>query len=145
MASVRVRPVRNGTDREFLLALLKSCDLPTADLEDVRLFVCEADGDRVGGGGLEYHGEVALLRSVAVKPAFRGEGYGSAIVEALGERAREEGAEGAYLLTTTAADFFRGLGFEAVERDAVPGAVRATAQFQGLCPASATCMERSLG
>lgn len=144
MTSVRVRPAGDGADREFLEALLSACDLPTADLEGVELFVCEADGERVGCGGLEVHGAHALCRSIAVEPAKRGQGYGRAIVEGLVERAREEGADHAYLLTTTAAGFFRESDFVPVERGSVPGAIRETAQFRGLCPASATCMERVL-
>ena len=47
-------------------------------------------------------------------------------------------------LTTTAADYFARLGFVRIDRDAAPPAIRATAQFASLCPASAHVMRREL-
>jgi amino-acid N-acetyltransferase len=44
------------------------------------------------------------------------------------------------LLTTTAAPFFTRFGFTSAARDAAPAALRATAEFASLCPASAVCM-----
>jgi len=54
------------------------------------------------------------------------------------------GAGEAWLLTTTAADFFAALGFSRVPRDAAPPAVRATEQFARLCPESAVLMRLRL-
>jgi N-acetylglutamate synthase-like GNAT family acetyltransferase len=49
-----------------------------------------------------------------------------------------------WLLTTTARAFFDKLGYAAVDRAGVPGAIRATAQFSALCPDSATVMVKRL-
>ncbi len=89
-------------------------------------------------------GSDALLRSVVVEPGSRGEGVGTAVCDALAERAASEGVERLYLLTTSAEGFFGDRGYEAVERDAVPRRVRETTQFDSLCPASATAMCRVL-
>ena len=48
------------------------------------------------------------------------------------------------LLTTTAASFFAKRGYRPLARDEAPAAVRATAEFRSICPASATCMGKSL-
>lgn len=121
---------------------LERAGLPTADLaaSAVDLFVGETAGDRVGVGGLEVYGDVALLRSLVVDPAARGSGYGTELTEALLDYARGEGVERVYLLTETAADFFGRLGFEEVPREAAPPAIRETTEFTSLCPASATCL-----
>ena len=58
--------------------------------------------------------------------------------------AEERGAKALYLLTTTAEGYFPSFGFSLTSREAVPDDVRATAEFQGACPASATVMVRTL-
>jgi len=134
-----------GDDLAAVVALLSDADLPTADVRDGdAAFYLGRDGDRpVGVAGLEPCDGDALLRSVVVDPAVRGEGYGRALVAAVADRARERDAGRLSLLTTTAADFFASEGFERVDREAVPAAVRATAEFAALCPDSATCMARA--
>jgi arsenate reductase len=60
-------------------------------------------------------------------------------------RALREGAATAWLLTTTAADFFGSLKFKRRARDEAPAAILATRQATSLCPASAVLMSKSLG
>lgn len=143
--AVTLRPAR-GDALATVEARLERADLPTADLrdEETRLYLVECDGERVGVGGLEIYGSNGLVRSVAVDPDHRGEGYGTAIVRALESEAREAGVERCYLLTTTAAEFFAGLGYEEVDRAAAPDAIRETAEFASLCPSAATAMRRQL-
>jgi len=128
-------------------ALLAANDLPSADVRSKTecFSVARVDGDVVAAGGLEVHGTAGLLRSLVVPEAERGNGYGAAMCDALAARAREEGVETLYLLTTTAAAFFEGRGYERVARETAPPAVRATTEFADLCPASAICMRRELG
>jgi amino-acid N-acetyltransferase len=125
--------------------LLERTDLPTDDLRasPVVLWLARVDGDVVGVGGLEVHGEHGLLRSVAVVESARGAGIGSELVSALVATAAERGVAACYLLTTDAAAFFAAQGFERVERPAVPDPIRGTEQFDSLCPSSATVMRRS--
>ncbi|WP_135365484.1 arsenic resistance N-acetyltransferase ArsN2 [Halosimplex halophilum] len=131
---------------EYLESVLAEAGLPTEDLgrDAVDCYVARASGERVGVGGLERHGRDGLLRSVAVEPEHRGAGYGAAIVDGLEREASDAGVDRLFLLTTTASDFFAGLGYESVEREDVPAAIRATEQFAELCPASATVMRKSL-
>jgi N-acetylglutamate synthase-like GNAT family acetyltransferase len=120
-------------------ALLDEQHLPTDDLDDpeVALFGAFAEGALQGVIGLQRCGELALLRSLAVTPAQRGRGLGEALCRHVLARAAARGLTGTYLLTTGAAGYFERLGFVAVERAATPDAIRGTAQFSGLCPASA--------
>lgn len=134
----------DSTDR--VRSLLKANGLPHRDVEtgSGRFFEAYADEERIGVGGVELYGSVGLLRSVVVTEPNRGEGYGSALCDALEEYARNEGVETLYLLTTTAASFFRGRGYEAVARETVPRSIKATTEFSELCPDSATCMRGDL-
>lgn len=136
----------DDTTLPYVEALLERNDLPVRDVRSRPgcFFVASAGGDRVGIGGLERHGVDGLLRSIVVERSARGSGYGAAICEALEAEARAEGVETLYLLTTTASSFFAHRGYVEIERTDAPGTVRQTAQFDGLCPASATCMRRSL-
>jgi len=144
--SIRLATGRDASDVE---ALLTASHLP---LEGVRealpcFVVAHHDGRLVGVAGIEPcgRGQHALLRSVAVDPAWRSRGLGRALVERAIALAESRGATALYLLTTTAERYFPSFGFTATARDAVPDDVRATAEFQGACPASATVMVRASG
>lgn len=127
-------------------SLLEANGLPS---EDVRakpecFFVASADSQRVGVGGVEDYGSEGLLRSVVVAEPNRGRGYGTALCDALEDRARADGIETLYLLTTTASGFFRRRGYDAVPRESAPASIRRTTQFADLCPRSADCMRKDL-
>jgi amino-acid N-acetyltransferase len=93
---------------------------------------------------VEVLGETGLLRSVAVAPARRGLGLGRALVAEAEEEARREGVRMLYLLTETAEDYFAALGYRAVGREGLPGAIVRSGQFTTMCPASAVVMTRDL-
>lgn len=151
MYTVELRSAE-ARDREYVEELLAENGLPTSDLDSAHssLFVCESAeaeveaGDRVGVGGLEVEGDAGLLRSVAVEESARGAGYGTTICEQLLDRARAADLDAVFLLTTTAEEFFSGLGFERVQRSRVPDSIRGTAEFTDLCPESAICMRKPL-
>jgi len=122
--------------------------LPTADLTPALLQHFLAYGtpeDPVGVVGIELHGPVALLRSLAVAAHHRGTGLGRKLVAAAEARARSHGVQELCLLTTTAERFFERLGYQRAEREAAPASVRATSEFTTLCPASAVFMRKRLG
>jgi len=136
-----------ATDRDAVGALLDAAGLPHDDLTDAALqsfWVLRHRGRLDGVVGLELYGPAALLRSLAVRPSRRGEGHGHALVRCAEAHAREQQVRTLYLLTTTAAGFFAGLGYEQMARDAVPPAIAQTDQFDRLCPQTATCMQKSL-
>lgn len=129
-----------------VVELLDANDLPTDDVPGAldHLVVARAGNEVVGTGGVEVHGRDGLLRSVVVEDSFRGRGEGATICDALEDDARREGVETLYLLTTTAAAFFRRRGYETVAREDAPSDIRETTEFADLCPASATCMAKDL-
>lgn len=127
---------------------LEQASLPDDDIRADGLSFFAFDdpaGRRVGYAGFERCGSDVLLRSVVTVEAVRGEGWGAAIVRWMLRRAAEEGAPEVHLLTMTAAPFFERLGFHHLDRAAAPVGIRATAQFAGLCPASAKLMVRKTG
>ena len=128
-------------------AALAGADLPHEDLDPAaqEFLVVRDDGALVGMIGLERFGESALLRSLWVDPARRGEGIAALLCERLRSLARSRGVVELFLLTTTARGFFEHVGFRVVDRDAVATEVKGSAQFRSLCPSTATCMARSLG
>jgi N-acetylglutamate synthase-like GNAT family acetyltransferase len=143
LGSLTVRPV--AADAPELSAALAEAGLPTEDLTDPgrTFFRFEQDGVPVGYAGCELCGEHALLRSVVVLPGMRGRGFGRAITEGLLERARAAGARQAYLLTTSAEDFFTHAGFVRLERSAAPPAILATKQASTIC-STAPLMTRAI-
>ena len=106
--------------------------------------IAEHDGKLVGAAGLELCGEDALLRSVVVAPEWRSRGLGRELMDRAIAEGKARGLRALYLLTTTAEQYFPGFGFERTTRDGVPDGVRATAEFQTACPASATVMRKTL-
>ena len=94
--------------------------------------------------GLEGYGTVALLRSLAVAPAWQGQGLGSALVAHAEQAARQRGLAALYLLTPTAEAFFARRGDVHIPREAAPPLLHRTAEFAALCPASAACLMKAL-
>jgi len=134
-------------DLPAILALLKSCGLPTQDITPAMLggFLVARHGGRVVGvAGVLPAGTDALLRSVAVAPDHRGLGIAERLCDILEQRATQAGIANLYLLTQTAEGYFAQRGFRPIERAQAPGALQATAEFQQLCPASAVCMRKAL-
>lgn len=98
----------------------------------------------VGIAALELYADGALLRSVAVDPARRGQRLGHRLTEAALRMAREHGRETVFLLTTTADRFFATFGFEPISRADVPASVQTSVEFRSACPASAVVMRKRL-
>lgn len=102
--------------------------------------VAEEGGEIVGTAGLEVYGRSALLRSVAVDPAYRDRRIARDLVTRLLNHAAAIPVDEVFLLTTGAADYFRRHGFEPVARDAVPSEVAASAEFGDAACATAQAM-----
>lgn len=133
-------------DLDRVEALLKANSLP---YEDVRtkptcFFVAFDETGCIGVGGVEIYGSNGLLRSVVITESSRGQGYGTTLCSALEDYARTNGVATLYLLTTTAAAFFRRNGYVEIDRENVPSSIRRTTEFTDLCPESATCLKKDL-
>jgi len=112
--------------------LLRGAGLPVPAPDDPEVhFVVIADEDGVAAcAGWETYGELALVRSVAVRKRSRGQGLGRRVVEAVLRALEDLRVRDVTLVTIDAAAFFRPLGFEAIERAEVPGPVRASPEFR---------------
>jgi N-acetylglutamate synthase-like GNAT family acetyltransferase len=128
---------------EAVLGILVGSGLPTAGVTDFfpgGYVVARSGSNVVAVAGLEIHGDVGLLRSVAVLPARRGSGLARRLVDDRLRAAREHSLRAVYLLTTTASDYFRGLGFEDRARAEAPEPLRQSSEFRTVCPESAACL-----
>jgi amino-acid N-acetyltransferase len=105
-----------------------------------RFLIAEHEGHVVAVAGMEQYGPSALLRSVGVRPDWRGTGLGRELIDRLLAEAREQGTHDVYLLTTTAEDYFPRFGFACISRERVPEPVKGSVEFTGACPASAVVM-----
>jgi len=133
-------------DRAHIRALLAAAQLPTDDLDSIApYFVVVREADQVvGTGALQWFGDAALLRSVAVAAEFRKAGLGRRIVAELEKAARAAGISQLILLTTTARGFFEPLGYRVIDRQTVPEGLHQSEEFRSLCPISAVCMAKSI-
>lgn len=142
-----IRPARTG-DLLAVIGRLQECELLTTDLTMSSLanfHVAETVDQRIAGVvGLERAGSKGLLRSVAVAPQWRGCGLGQRLVAHCETAALIDGVSDVYLLTTTAIDFFRRMGYQDLSRTVVPAEITAHRQFHNLCPASARCLGKML-
>lgn len=131
-----------------LIAALKTADLAVDDLDEPnRKFFSYRSlaGTLLGFGGYELYGKDVFLRSIVVLPEGRGKKIGRNIVPLLNYRALRQDARTAWLLTSTAPDFFEKIGFKRRSRDDAPASILGTQQAKTLCPASAVLMSRSIG
>lgn len=126
---------------EEVRALLTTNQLPVSDLTDrIQLLGIWREARLVGVIGLGPHGDVGLLRSLAVDASLRGTGLGGQLVERLESLAASEGTQSLYLLTTTAESFFQKRGYRCIPRESAPAAIRETSEFSSICPASSAFM-----
>lgn len=84
--------------------------------EDITDFLVIEENQKIIGAGAVHvmWEDLAEVRTVAVFPEFRGQGYGSKLLLALLERARELGVKRVFCLTFET-KFFSSHGFEEIE------------------------------
>jgi N-acetylglutamate synthase-like GNAT family acetyltransferase len=129
-----LRPL-TPADVPDLIRFLARADLTGSGLRDpaVRLWVLrDATGQVQGSAGYELSedGRQALIRSVAVDASRRGEGLGLRLAGFTLERAAEEGARSAWLFSRHRGAFWRRLGFEPADRDALARVLAGTHQVR---------------
>lgn len=141
-----LNPIGDKTRYKRGIEIIKSAGLPVDDIIDgkIRFFGFYSSGILIGVAGLEAYRDGILLRSVAVKKEERGKGFGSEIVKKMLQVARADYNKDVYLLTETAARFFKDNGFKQINRDDVPPGIAASSEFSQICPASAKVMMKQL-
>jgi UDP-N-acetylmuramate: L-alanyl-gamma-D-glutamyl-meso-diaminopimelate ligase len=120
-------------DMPRIRALASRVRLPVDDLGDdayQNFFCLSNESGFAACVGLEVYGEDAILRSLAVDPAWRGNGYGWMLADTAISQARYRGVRRIYLLTETASDFFAAKhGFRVVDRSTVAPTIAQTRTF----------------
>lgn len=105
---------------EEVLEVLTQVDLPHDGVRehlDGFLVARSGGGQILGCVGLERHGELALLRSAAVRSEYQGQWIGNKLIREALKRAANDGVSEVALLTTTARDFFeKKFGFKEAKR-----------------------------
>lgn len=137
----------NELDLGAVQSTLRDSNLPLDGLADQfgdAYAVAVRDESVIGVEGIEVYGDDGLLRSAAVVANWRGKGVGDALTRDRIEWARRRGLRSLYLLTTTAGDYFPRFGFERVDRDIAPDAIRGSREFSEACPSSALFMRLRL-
>jgi N-acetylglutamate synthase-like GNAT family acetyltransferase len=141
-----LRPTR-ADDLAVAERLLADAGLPCEGVAarfDTAYVLADSAGGVVGVAGVEVHGRLGLLRSVAVAGHLQGTGIGQALVADRLRWATEQGLEALYLLTLDAAGYFTRFGFRPVDRERVPDQIRRSSEFESLCPDTAAVMVRNL-
>lgn len=115
-----IRAAREG-DLDDVLSLLIDADLNIDGVhESLGNFVIAVDeGKVVACFGAEAYQFVALLRSLAVHPDYRGRGLGRRLVRQVIDRFASRGLREFYVVTEDADGFFRKRGFKPCDRDEV--------------------------
>ena len=107
--------------------------------ERIRDFVVlEEDGKLIGCGALRvYWKDLGEIRSLALEPAKRRQGYGHWLVQHLLEEAGRLGLKRVFALTYQV-EFFARQGFTSIEKEALPHKIWTDCV---ICPKSAHCDE----
>lgn len=129
-------------DIEKIELLLKECDLPTNDIKEHidNFILVENENKVIGVAGFEIYSEIVLIRSVAVVQKHRGKFIGNKLYQLLESKIRNKGIKELYLLTESATEYFKKIGFTIKDRINVPESIIQTKQFKELCPETANIM-----
>lgn len=135
-----------AADWPAIEALLLANKLPTEGARQhlPTYLLAVSNGEVVGCAGAEVYGDIALLRSVAVAPGLQRQGIGQMPVERLLHEATRRQIRRIFLLTVTAPEYFSRFGFKRGPIADAPEALKASAELQGACPASAAFMSLTL-
>lgn len=143
----RIEAFKKG-DETGILALLSLAELPAEDLmiDKLKNFLVARSEDNsvIGTIGVEPYHDIGLLRSLAVDPSYRGKGLGVRLVHELQSYAQRKGIKTLFLLTVTAAEFFKKIGYQVTQRNLVPAPIAKTEEFKNICPVSAVCLVKNL-
>jgi amino-acid N-acetyltransferase len=132
--------------RENIVALLTAEKLPVEDLPATleNFLIAKQNDEVIGVAGLEIYGDYGLLRSLAVSPAFRGQGVAGTLLRQIETLANSKGLKAICLLTETVPGYFDRKGYSRISRSDVPAEVQRSSEFSHVCPQSAIVMMKNI-
>lgn len=137
----RIRPA-GADDADGIERLLRETGLYASEDGSRSGAMLAVDGSGViATASCDVQGDDGYLRSVAVAEPARGFGIGALVAAAAARDAAGRGARGLFLLTESAQGFFARLGFEPLDREALPRWVRERSEE---CSETAAPMARGL-
>ncbi len=133
-------------DWPAIASLLEAHKLPLDGAREhlAHYLVAVSNGEVIGCAGAEIYGRAALLRSVAVAPGLHRQGIGRVLVTRLLDEAKRRQVATIHLLTVAAPEYFAQYGFKRGPVEQAPQALKASAEFQGACPACSAFMSLTL-
>jgi len=134
------------SDYQAVCELLSKHKLPIEDInqELAHFFIVKQHGLSIGVIGMELYGEYGLLRSMATDPVHRNNGIASSLIAELFSYGKSLGLKEMYLLTETAENYFAKRGFQKINREETPPAIKQSAEFNHLCPSTAVVMKKEI-
>ena len=131
-------------DLSEILDLLQSLGLPVVGVKEhlENFFLIRKGNEIIACSGIEIYKNIGLLRSVAVKPGYQGQGLGIYLTENMLSYVKEKQCKELYLLTNTASNFFVKFGFQQITKDKVNPMIKQSTEFKGACPDTAIIMKK---
>jgi len=120
--------------------------MPTVGIStSLKSFILAKSAKRIiGVVGVDAYDGLGYLRRLVVRPEYRGKGIGGELCSRAIAHAHIQKVNELFLLATSARGFFVKRGFQKVDRNLVPQAIRSSNDFRTLCPVSAVCMKMNL-
>jgi amino-acid N-acetyltransferase len=138
--------VLQAGDISALFAVLSRNWFPIDGLRDhlATALVAREDGGVIGSAALECYCTVALLRSIAVVVAQRGQGLGERLTRSALDLAQAQGITEFYPASGNGAGLLPRFGFHAIPRQAVAPAAWRSVAWTSACPVKAQAMMTTL-
>jgi arsenite methyltransferase len=132
-------------DLPIIGTLLTENDLTTSGVRDnlANFLVADYQGV-IGVIGIEFAGNGAMLRSMAVSKELRKRSIATALVERSLERSHQLGVKEVYIMTNTADRFAARWGFYKIQRSEIPKDIMMSSALSNLCPSTSICMKLDL-
>lgn len=132
----------NALDIAEIKELLTASGLPIVGVDKaVEQFLVAKDSQVIGVLGALYNPPKALLRSFAVIPMQRSKGIGATLVAEIFKELQRQKLEEVYLITDTAAEYFKRIGFFEISRAEMPAKLLKESGLEQACPCSSSCMK----
>lgn len=136
-----IRATREA-DLEAIRGLLTAADLPVVGIDGyINQFLVAENEQVIGVIGIHYDAEKALLRSFVVNPQEQKCGVGTALVTEALQQMKSQQITEVYLLTETAVEYFKRIGFCEISREQMPIHLLAESGLDQVCPCSSCCMK----